>query len=514
MISYMRLFKTFIVLAALLMASSARAQIVYADYSDPDVCCGTEGDYWMTASSFQCVPGLPILHSTDLQHWTLENYAVEALLPEEHYRTVQHGNGVWAPSIRLHDGTYYIYWGDPDFGIFMVKTDDPRKQWSKPVLVVEGKGLIDTCPLWDEDGRVWLVNGWANSRCGFNSVLTVRELSADGTKAIGTPRMVYDGLAEGNFTIEGPKFYKVNGYYYILAPAGGVETGWQLAMRSKNVFGPYESKIVFNQEGIHQGGWVWSDSKAGTGSFICFQERAAYGRILHLLDVKMEDGWPMMKKAAADKKPATAVTMAEGLYGKGFSWHANYQEWFGFEKMDGAHRVYGYEYQHPTMNMWNVPNLWLCRFDGESFTRTMRMKITAKTDEQESGFIVMGRDYCRLAAVYENDHFVLKQIVCKDADKNGKEESKQFATIPARDYNMGVKTNHECEVWFRMSIKRQPTAQSQYNAVCTFAYSTDGKRFLPVPDTFTPREGKWIGAKYGAFSITKSKGNRGWCDVY
>ena len=109
------------------------------------------------------------------------------LLPREHYNQVQHGCGVWAPSIRRHNGTYYIYWGDPDFGVWMVKTDNPMGRWSQPVMVMEGKGVIDTCPLWDEDGRCYLVNGWANSRCGFNSVLTVRELSADGSRVIGQP---------------------------------------------------------------------------------------------------------------------------------------------------------------------------------------------------------------------------------------------------------------------------------------------------------------------------------------
>lgn len=505
--------KNFVVSILLLIAASAaRAQIVYADYSDPDVCCGADGDYWMTASSFQCVPGLPILHSTDLKHWELVNYAVRELLPVEHYRKVQHGNGVWAPSMRCHDGVYYIYWGDPDFGIFMVKASDPRGQWSEPVLVVEGKGLIDTCPLWDDDGRVWLVNGWANSRIGFNSVLTVRELSADGTKAIGMPRLVYDGLGkEGNYTIEGPKFYKKNGYYYILAPAGGVETGWQLAMRSKNVFGPYESKIVFNQDGIHQGGLVEGDDG---WHFIGFQERGAYGRILHLLDVNWTQDWPMMSIAKADRV-AAPVAMNEQLYGHGYSWHANYQEWFGFEMSDGGHRVYGYEYPEKEMNMWNVPNLWLCRLDGENFTRTVRLKVTARDEAQESGFVVMGRDYCRLSLRYqENGKFLLSQIVCKDADRKGVESATPVAQIPSHDYDLGNKSNHECEVWIRMSVKRKPTKTAPYNAECTFSYSTDGKRFKSCADAFVPREGKWIGAKFGVFSVTRTKGTRGWCDLY
>lgn len=117
--------------------------VINADYSDPDVCVGPSGeDYYMTASSFQCIPGLPILHSRDLVNWEIVNYAVKQLEPAELFAKPSHGNGVWAPSIRYHEGEYYIYWGDPDNGVFMVKTrgGDPAGEWEKPLLVIAGKG--------------------------------------------------------------------------------------------------------------------------------------------------------------------------------------------------------------------------------------------------------------------------------------------------------------------------------------------------------------------------------------
>ena len=146
--------------------------VLYADYSDPDV-IRVGDDFYMTASSFQSAPGLPILHSKDLVNWTIVNYALERIPPYDFYSAPQHGKGVWAPSIRHHDGEYFIFWGDPDFGIYMVKTTDPLGKWDEPVLVKEGKGMIDPCPLWDEDGKAYLVNGWAASRAGMNSTLTV-----------------------------------------------------------------------------------------------------------------------------------------------------------------------------------------------------------------------------------------------------------------------------------------------------------------------------------------------------
>ena len=470
------------------------AQVVWADFSDPDVCEGTEGDYWLTASSFQCTPGLPILHSKDMVHWELVNYALERLLPDEHYAEVRHGCGVWAPSIRRHNDEYYIYWGDPDYGVFMVKTTDPRGRWSEPVMVLEGKGVIDTCPLWDDDGRCYLVNGWANSRCGFNAVLTVRELSPDGTKAIGQPRLVYDGQVEGNHTIEGPKFYKHDGYYYILAPAGGVAEGWQLALRSQNVYGPYESKIVFDKDGIHQGGLAGNH-------FVAFQERTAWGRILHLLDVEWRQGWPMMKLSKSDNPWGTYTVADERLR---YQWHANYHDTFGFLTQKGV-RVYGHNVSDDYKSLWEVPNLYLKKFEGETFVDTLRMTISARAGGQQSGFVVMGRDYYCLSADFDGEKFVLRQVICKGADKGGTETGKTIANIPSRSYGKGAKTIYECALWVIVTCDRK--------GVCRFAFSADGKKFTEIADSFQAREGVWIGAKYGIFSIAPQGTTKGWVDL-
>ena len=225
--------------------------VIHADYSDPDV-CAVGNDFYLTASSFSCVPGLPILHSKDLVNWKVVNYALKELVPTDFYATAQHGRGVWAPSIRYHNGEYYIYWGDPDFGVYMVKAEDPFGEWSDPVLVKAAKGIIDPCPLWDDDGKCYLAYAWAGSRAQINSVLCVAEMNAEGTKVVGPSRIVYDGNDDVNHTAEGPKFYKRNGYYYLMFPAGGVQMGWQMAARSRNVYGPYEARRVMEQIGKHR----------------------------------------------------------------------------------------------------------------------------------------------------------------------------------------------------------------------------------------------------------------------
>ena len=498
------------------------AQIIYADYSDPDVCEGANGDYWLTASSFQCTPGLPILHSTDLQNWHLVNYAIDTIPMPEGVAPLKdgesHGKHVWAPSIRLHNNTYYIYWGDPDYGIWMVKTTNPEGRWDEPVLVVAGRGLIDPTPLWDEDGRCYLVNAWAASRCGFNSVLTIRELSADGTQAIGTPRMVYDGQTEGNHTVEGPKLYKRDGYYYILAPAGGVEQGWQLALRSKNIYGPYESTIVFNKDGIHQGGLVSIDSKSQSKSsqdkaaFIAFQDRGPYGRILHLLDVEWQNAWPMMKQSKRDKKGDNTTSDVcskvhpSAAYSRllSYQWHSSYKETFGFLSERGV-RIYSHNVSRDFRNLWEVPNLFLKKFEGETFTDTLHLTISAKSDGQESGFVIMGRDYIRLSACLQDGKFLLNFAECHAADTGASEHSSNISTIEAKRYNAGAKDNYECQLHVRIHCEK--------GALSTIAYSTDGTVFHTLPTTFQARVGKWIGAKYGAFSIAPHDTDKGWSDL-
>ncbi|HJH66862.1 MAG TPA: family 43 glycosylhydrolase [Clostridiales bacterium] len=199
-----------------------RNPVLYCDYSDPDAIC-VNGTYYLTASTFNYVPGLPILTSRDLVNWKLRNYAVKNI-PEARYAAPQHAQGIWAPAIRFQNGRFYIYYGMPDEGIYMVSTENPLGDWDTPVLVKPGKGLIDPCPFWDDDGRTYIIHGYAKSRIGFKSWLGIFPISPDGRTALGDDHLLYDGTKR-HPTIEGPKVHKRGGWYYIFAPAGGVATG-------------------------------------------------------------------------------------------------------------------------------------------------------------------------------------------------------------------------------------------------------------------------------------------------
>lgn len=506
-----------------------RNPVLHADYSDPDVCAVGE-DYFLTASSFNCTPGLPILHSKDLVNWKIVNYALKKVEPVEYYNEPRHGKGVWAPSIRFHGGMYYIYWGDPDFGIFMVKTRDPYGEWDAPVLVKAGKGMIDPCPLWDDDGRVYLAHAWAGSRAKFNSVLTVCELNKEGTKVISDPVLVFDGNDGVNHTIEGAKFYKRNGFYYLFAPAGGVVSGWQLVMRSKDVYGPYEARIVMAQgktdiNGPHQGGWV--DTPAGESWFLHFQDKGAYGRVLHLNPMKWVNDWPVIGvdkngdgcgdpvsryrkpkigKTYPIETPVESDEFDTRKLGLQWEWHANYQDVFGFTTNMGYARIYGHELSPHFKNFWEVPNLLMQKFPAEEFTATAKLKVSAKDDGQLSGLIIMGWDYSWIGVEKQGEKFLLKQAVCKDAEQDNLEQVSTLAVLePSRKFEAGLFPNYEREIYIRVHVGK--------GAYCRFSYSLDGKKFTEAGTLFKARQGKWIGAKVGMFSVTPHGKERGWVDV-
>lgn len=478
--------------------------ILYADFSDPDV-VRVGNDYYMTASSFNCVPGLPILHSTDLVNWELISYALPNQVPLDVFDVPQHGNGVWAPCIRYYKGEYYIYYPDPDYGIYLVKAKNPKGPWSEPLLVLGGKGIIDPSPLWDDDGKAYLAHAFAGSRAGLKTVLVVHEMSPDGTKMLDNGVMVFDGHDEHG-TVEGPKFYKRNGFYYIFAPAGGVKPGWQLVLRSENIFGPYELKKVLEQgstniNGPHQGAWV--DTPAGEDWFIHFQDQYAYGRVVLLEPMRWENDWPVMgvdydkngigEPVSSYKKPKTVASSPiitppvddefnTAQLGLQWQWHANPKMEYGFPSGNlGYYRLNCRPRTEGFVNLWTVPNLLLQKFPADEFEATAKITFNHRFDGEEVAMMVMGENYQYIALKQEGEKLKLRVVNCKDARKEGPEKEL---------YNESFDGN---TIYFRISVKKE--------AICSFSYSANGKKFINVGDMFTAVAGRWIGAKIGFFAL-------------
>ena len=486
--------------------------VLNADYSDPDA-IRVGDDYYLTASSFEDVPGLPVLHSKDMVNWRLIGHALTRQIPLSHFSSPRHGEGVWAPSIRYHNGEFYIYYPDPDFGIYLIKAKNAAGPWSEPILVESGKGLIDPCPLWDDDGSVYLVHAYAGSRAGIKSIIVVKRMNREGTKTTDAGSLVYDGH-ELDATIEGPKFYKRNGYYYIFAPAGGVATGWQLVLRSKNVWGPYERKVVMDQgsstiNGPHQGAWV--QTQTGEDWFFHFQDKEQYGRVVHLNPMKWVNDWPVIgvdkdgdgkgEPVMIYKKPNVGKTYPvntppdtdefnDHKLGLQWQWQANPQATWSFANAaKGTLRLYAHNAFDTAANLWNAGNTLLQKFPADSFMVTTKMTFThnPKLENEKAGLVVMGFSYANLALKSKKDGVHLVFTHAKDAVK-GKAE-KEITIL-----KMALPT-----VYFRVKVTG--------GAKCQFSYSPDGITYTNAGEVFQAEVARWKGSKVGIFCTRTTQTN-------
>ena len=489
--------------------------VVNADYSDPDA-IRVGNDYYMVSSSFTHIPGLPILHSKDLVNWRIIGHALKKQPPYDVYDKVQHGAGVWAPSIRYHNNEFFIYYPDPDFGIYLVKAKNINGPWSEPVLIAAGKGLIDPCPLWDNDGKTYLVHAYAGSRAGIKSIIVVKEMNNEGTKIIGDAVMVYDGH-EKDPTIEGPKFYKRNGWYYIFAPGGGVSTGWQTVLRSRNVYGPYERKVVMAQgntpiNGPHQGAWV--TTQTGEDWFLHFQDKEAYGRVVHLQPVKWNNDWPVIgvdkdgdgtgepvlvfKKPNVGKQfPRSTVQDSDEFnqtkFGLQWQWQANPKEGWAFTTTRGSLRMFSVYQPDSIDNLWTSPNILGQKFPADEFTAAVKVSFKPKFENERFGLIVLGADYAAISIVKRKDGIYIVHSENIGADKNKTE--KEISSTP---FNVD-------EIYLIVKVSKA--------GICEFSYGSE-KITGNISEIFTAKPGRWVGAKLGLFCTrTNITNDAGYADV-
>lgn len=480
--------------------------VLFADYSDPDV-VRVNNDFYMVASSFNCMPGVPILHSKDLVNWKIIGHVYDRL-PFEKYDKPAHGQGSWAPSIRFHNGLFYVYFCTPHEGLFMASAKDPAGKWELH-HVVDVEMWEDPCPVWDDDGKAYLVRGKLRG-----GILYLHRMSEDGKRLLDNGTVIFHDETKQP-TIEGPKLLKKDGFYYILAPAGGVSRGWQTVLRSKNIYGPYETKVVLHQgnteiNGPHQGGLV--ELKSGEWWFLHFQDRGAYGRIVHLQPVKWKDDWPLMgvdinndgigEPVAEWKKPdvgqsyPVCIPQASDEFnsselGLQWQWHANpRQKWSSLTAHPGHLRLYAVKNISQNGNLWFVPNLLLQKFPAPAFTVTT--KITFKPDQpnERSGLLIMGKEWAYLALTKTKDG--LQVGMFEGTYDRGYDKTQQIESVDIQE--------NIC--YLKVHVDNQ--------AVCSFWYSLTGQNYQPIGKKFTATKGVWIGAKVGLFNanpnITDSKG--------
>ncbi len=475
-----------------------RNPILHADYSDPDAI--RVGDtYYMVSSSFANAPGLPLLTSRDMVNWELTGHALPQLVPGAQFQAPRHGKGVWAPCLRYHDGKFWIFYPDPDNGVYVSTATDFTGPWSTPHLLLPGKGIIDPTPLWDEDGKAYLIHAWAKSRAGFNNVLTLRRMDPNGRRLLDSEgKVVIDGdQLPGYRTLEGPKLYKAHGYYYVFAPAGGVEHGWQSVFRSRSIEGPYESRIVMEQgatniNGPHQGAWIRTPQ--GTDWFFHFQDKRAYGRVVHLQPMRWEDGWPIIGEASAKPGvgqpvlehakpvagsfarhvPATGDEFDSTVLGPQWQWAANPDpRWHALAARAGQLRLFA----QPEQPVRSLPSVLTQKFPAPAFGVTAKVELHAQRDGDQVGFGTMGlaSNWFGLRQVDGKPRMVLVRCA-----QDGKCAEELGEVLPGAAAHL------------RMHV----TA----GARVAFSYSADGLRYTPLGAPFDATMGRWVGTQIGLFA--------------
>ncbi len=383
--------------------------VILSDYSDPDV-IRVGDDFYMVASSFNHLPGVPVLHSKNLVEWEIINHVIKKM-PFPKFDKVCHGHGAWAPSIRYHDGRFYCLIPFPDEGIFVADTDDIYGEWSPLRPLIEGAGYEDPCPMW-KDGKCYVVMAFVRSRIGFNSKLAVFETDERLQTKSKDYKIIYSHSEIAPW-IEGPKFYEHGGYIYILAPVGGVGTGWQVALCSKEVYGPYETKIIMVQgdsstNGPHQGALIDLDDKGEKWAFMHFQQMGAFGRVVHLQPAEWADDWVICGKPTYDNLPGNPVSGGEypvqlatsakiepsdEFDGDSLSliWQTPANPRSGWYSLNNGLRLNCAYYDKESLS--DLPQLIMQKVSMYNFTVCAECALNLKEDGDEVGITMFGKEY-------------------------------------------------------------------------------------------------------------------------
>ncbi len=522
-------------MSALFTAAPAAAQgtytnpILYADYSDPDV-IRVGQDYYLVASSFHFSPGIPILHSRDLVHWTIVGHVLPRLpfgplydMPGPHTLTdaiskpiggTKYASGVWAPSIRHHAGKFYVYWPTPDEGIFMATADRPEGPWSAPVTVIAGPGYEDPCPFWDDDGSVWLIHGKVGA-----GPLILHRMSADGTRVLDEGVVVAQDKANLP-TLEGPKLYKRNGWYDIFAPIGGVGTGPQAVGRARTITGPYEWRTVLEAgttpvQAPHQGGYV--ETPSGQGWFVHFNSTGAFGRIDYLEPVRWSDDWPVIGDPIAGKtsgQPVASHNMPDTGHapfadrlqdldeftapalGLQWSWNHNPDDkaW-SLTARPGWLRLGAL----PAGQLVTARNTLTQVLQGPRTTITARIDVSHMAEGQRAGLTLFGVRPAWVGVVQWSGARMVATSV----------EGKEILMAGAARHSGGpypIETVRAI-IQLRAEVSEGQTVRYSYSL-------DDGRHFRVVGDpVWLSRFSWWKGSRPALFSFTHARNASGWIDV-
>lgn len=457
--------------------------VLNADYSDPDVIRVNE-DYYMVCSEFHFM-GIPVLHSKDLVNWTIISRVYDEFKFDPKFDSNErYAGGSWAPAIRYHNNKFWLYFCTPDEGLFMTTAGKAEGPWEPVTQVTSIYGWEDPCPFWDDDGKAYL----GRSKKGAGPII-IHKLSDDGKKLLDEGVTVYTGPVA-----EGTKMHKLNGWYYMSIPEGGVSTGWQTILRSKNIYGPYEKKVVLEMgstdvNGPHQGSLI--DLPNGDWWFMHFQNRHNIGRVCHLQPMFWKDGWPVIgvdidrngigepvyvwKKPNVGKQYPIAAPQSSDEFNAstlGFQWAWNHNPVHDAWSLTD-HGGYLALNALPAPEFLKARNTVTQKIMGNEGEASTCLLTGEMEDGQEAGLCVMGRQYNTLGITKENGKLSV------------------FTNINGQQSIAPVKAT-------KIYLKAKVTVDKNQ-----FYWSTDNKAFKPIGEPFVAGNGFWKGPKLGLFSFNK-----------
>ena len=450
--------------------------VLNADFSDPDVIRVGER-FYMVASDFHFM-GMQVLESDDGVNWRYISQIYDRI-DEPGWNDNQHyGGGSWAPSIRYHDGRFYVYFCTPDEGLYMTSATTAKGPWEPLHLVKRVAKWEDPCPLWDDDGQAYL----GRSQWGAGPII-VHKMSADGRQLLDDGVTVYNGPVA-----EGTKWLKRNGWYYLIIPEGGVGTGWQTVLRAKDIYGPYERRIMLEPgtpaiNGPHQGALV--DAPDGSWWFYHFQDTPELGRVVHLQPVRWLDEWPLMgvdydgngigEPVRSWQKPIPSIGRSlpqadddfSGSLGLQWQWNHNPRDdsWSLTERKGFL-----------TLHSLPADNLKECH---NMLTQKLMGYVSSSTTLVETH----GNCFAGLACTGQVFHGVgitHEGIVVEADGKRTLVRKGRYRRLYLRVTNDCIRHTHQ------------------------FLYSLDGTTFHPAGEPFTLRGGYWKGIRLGLFCYGES----------
>jgi beta-xylosidase len=466
--------------------------VIAADFPDPDMIL-VDDTYYMVTTTMFVFPGVTVIKSHDLVNWEYCSNAVPRFDFSPCYNLDgcnRYGHGQWATSLKYNNGKFYLLFITLDEGGFICSTDKAEGPWEITKLP---RGFYDPGLFFNEDGRIYVAHGYGK--------ISITELDKNFAP-ISKDSLVFTGDIRGG--LEGTHVYKINGYYFLYCTYGGVD-GIQVALRSKNIYGPYEQKVVIQDKapgvtfGIHQGALI----KTQTGEWwtMLFVDSGPFGRFPSLQPVTWVDGWPIVgvdgkgvvkykKPNVGNKYPVKDFPTSDEFNGKtiGMQWGWNHNpdstKWSltrhpGFLRLTTCKVV---------SNLTEAPNMLTQRpfknYDESIPTiGTTQMDVSKMKDGDIAGLAVFQDPYAYIAVRQENGKKQL--IMVNNGETVAISPLENCATIDLR------------------------TIASNTTRKATFEYSYDNKKFTRIGNELTMRFSLKIftGNKFGLFNYaTKETG--------